>query len=166
MLEYLNSKLVFWLHEYQWRDRRWNRPFLPWPWIGSYGILLCSTYRPLPTHRISLKSENFFGRMDTGQALLSLLLRVYPKILNNPARKLLTYPQTKPNETKAWLWDLYATRSWNKSTASTACTGHSSEKRKMKMYATATENLPGPRAITTEVHFVVEIVQPIGRVVL
>jgi len=41
------------------------RPPRPWSWIGSYGIPSCSTYRPLPTHKISLKSEKLFvdGRM-------------------------------------------------------------------------------------------------------
>jgi len=28
-----------------------------WPWIGSYGIPLCISYRPLSTYQISLKSE-------------------------------------------------------------------------------------------------------------
>ena len=29
----------------------------PWPWIGPYGIPLTITHQPLPTHQISLESE-------------------------------------------------------------------------------------------------------------
>jgi len=38
----------------------------PWPCIGSYCIPLCISYRPLPTHKISMKSEKKFvdGRTD------------------------------------------------------------------------------------------------------
>jgi len=32
----------------------------PWPWIGSYCIPLCITYRPLPTRQISLKTKKLF----------------------------------------------------------------------------------------------------------
>jgi len=38
---------------------------LPWPWIGSYGILSFSTHRLLTTQQILSKSEKtFYGRTD------------------------------------------------------------------------------------------------------
>jgi len=42
-------------------------PLWPWPWIGSYGIPLFITHRPLSTYRFRWNQKNFFwtdGRMD------------------------------------------------------------------------------------------------------
>jgi len=39
----------------------------PWPWIGSYGIPSCITYRPLPTYKFHWNRKNFLwtdGRTD------------------------------------------------------------------------------------------------------
>jgi len=41
-------------------------PSRPWPWIGTHGVPSCICHPPLPTYKISFKSENYFvdGRMD------------------------------------------------------------------------------------------------------
>jgi len=36
-----------------------------WPWIGSYGILSCISYRPLSAYQILLKSEKLFVDVRT-----------------------------------------------------------------------------------------------------